>query len=173
MKRAESVPKDDKLFRSFVDFCSSQPCALCMSGLFPPPTVAPLVLPLFLSDSTFSLCLSTHCHAAIKYTVYLIRALILKRGSNKETDTVFTSIIISKIRYDISAYGSNSKTIEKNNRILERCHEKGFSPTKRQRTSHLERRRQQTRAKHYEEPKASTSRLSHQIEKQEQSFPSI
>ena len=68
--------------------------------------------------------------ASLRSLLYIIRDLKLKHKTEKEIDTVFNALIISKIRYGISTYGSDTKTVDKLTRFLERCHEKGFSPTK-------------------------------------------
>lgn len=162
MKRAESVPKDDKLFGSFVDFCSSQPCALCVCKAY-------FLLTLFLLSSSLSffwfyllsLSLSTHC----------LKSISQRRPLSKTQLTQF-SHPSSSLKFVLTFPHTVAipNQLQKNNRIFERWYEKGFSMTKRQRTSHPERRRQRTRAKHFHEPKASTSRLSHPTKKQEQSF---
>ena len=68
--------------------------------------------------------------ASLRSLLYVIRDIKLKNKTDKEIDTVFNALIISKIRYGISTYGSDSKTIDKLTTFLQRCHEKGFSPTK-------------------------------------------
>jgi hypothetical protein len=68
--------------------------------------------------------------ASLRSLLYIIRDLKLKQKTEKEIDTVFNALIISKIRYGISTYGSDTKTIDKISTFLQRCHDKGFSPHK-------------------------------------------
>ena len=68
--------------------------------------------------------------ASLRSLLYIIRDLKLKNKTDKEIDIVFNALIISKIRYGISTYGSDTKTIDKLSTFLQRCHEKGLSPTK-------------------------------------------
>ena len=66
----------------------------------------------------------------LRSLLYIIRDIKLSRKTDKEIDTIFNALIISKIRYGISTYGSDSKTIDKISKFLHRCHEKGYSPKK-------------------------------------------
>ena len=68
--------------------------------------------------------------ATLRSHLYIIKDLRLQNKSKKEIDTVFSAIIISKVRYGISTYASDSKSLDKINNFLVRCHEKGYTSTK-------------------------------------------
>jgi len=91
------------------------------------------------STNILGICFQSNCSfrahrkrliATLRSHLYIIRDLKLNKRSEKEIDTVFNALIISKIRYGISTYGSDIKTLDKINHFLVRCHEKGFSPRK-------------------------------------------
>jgi hypothetical protein len=68
--------------------------------------------------------------ATLRSHLYIIRDLKLKNKSQKDIDTVFSSLIVSKIRYGISTYASDAKSLEKIHSFLLRCHEKGYTSIK-------------------------------------------
>jgi hypothetical protein len=68
--------------------------------------------------------------AFLRSQLYVIRDLKLKNKTQKEVDTVFNSLIISKVRYGISTYASDIKSLEKIHKFLTRCYEKGYTSLK-------------------------------------------
>ena len=68
--------------------------------------------------------------ATLHSYLYIIRDLKLKNKSQKEIDTVFNSLIVSKVRYGISTYASDIKSFEKIHAFLHRCYEKGYTTIK-------------------------------------------
>lgn len=68
--------------------------------------------------------------ATLRSYLYIIRDLRHKNKSQKEIDTVFNALIISRVRYGIATYASDIKSLEKIHTFLERCHEKGYTSIK-------------------------------------------
>ena len=62
----------------------------------------------------------------LKRTLYIIRDLKLNNFTPNSIDTVFHSLITSRIRYGLSVYGSDRAVIKKLDHFLDRCFDKGF-----------------------------------------------
>lgn len=65
--------------------------------------------------------------ATLRSHLYIIRDLKHNNKTQKEIDTVFNSLIVSKVRYGISTYASDIKSLDKIHAFLIRCHEKGYT----------------------------------------------
>lgn len=65
----------------------------------------------------------------LKRLLYIIRDLKLNHLPQHDINKVFQALIVSRIRYGISVYGSDPAVMTKLNYFLHRCHEKGFSST--------------------------------------------
>lgn len=68
--------------------------------------------------------------AKLKRSLYVIRDLKLANTRGCDIDTVFNALIISRIRYGISVYGSDPQTISKLDAFLQKCHEKRYCSQK-------------------------------------------
>jgi hypothetical protein len=64
--------------------------------------------------------------ATLKSTLYFIKDMKLHGYSNKETDIIFESLIISRIRYGISVYGCDYEAIKTLDNFLIKCYDKGY-----------------------------------------------
>ena len=76
--------------------------------------------------------------ATLRSHLYIIRDLRLNKKTQKEIDTVFNSLIVSKVRYGISTYASDVKSLLKIHTFLTRCYEKGYTSIKHSAHSILE-----------------------------------
>lgn len=77
----------------------------------------------FQSDCSFR----KHCRSLLSHlrgTLYYLKDLKLNDISIGEIDKVFHSLIISRIQYGLSVYGSDTSSLRKLDRFLERCYEK-------------------------------------------------
>ena len=68
--------------------------------------------------------------AILRSHLYILRDLKHNNKTQKEIDTVFNTLIISKIRYGISTYASDTKSLEKIHAFLQRCYDKGYTSIK-------------------------------------------
>ena len=84
---------------------------------------------LFQSDCSFRLH-RKRLLATLRSHLYFIRDLKHNNKSYKEINTVFDSLIVSKVRYGISTYASDLKLLQKIDTFLKRCHKKGYTTTK-------------------------------------------
>ena len=64
---------------------------------------------------------------SLKRSLYVIRDLRLAQTTTENIDRVFEAIIISKIRYGISVYGSDMNSLKRIDHFLERCNRKGWT----------------------------------------------
>lgn len=62
----------------------------------------------------------------LKRLLYVIRDLKIARTKSADIDTVFKAIIVSRIRYGISVYGSDPQTIAKLDAFLKKCYDKRY-----------------------------------------------
>lgn len=113
-------------------FClNNSPCCQCRfdDNRFQVVSTARILGITFQSNCRFT----DHCKNLIrvlKMTLYTIRDLKLNDKSIRDIDSVFQSLILSRIRYCISVYGSDRDTISKLDHFLERCYEKKFCSQK-------------------------------------------
>ena len=69
-------------------------------------------------------CTLLLCH--LRSLLYLFKDLKLKSVSLKEISRCFDAIVVSRIRYGISVYGSDAGALKKIDAFLERCYAKGY-----------------------------------------------
>ena len=65
--------------------------------------------------------------STLKSTLFYLKDARLHGATIDEINLLFQSLIISRIRYGISVYGSDHNALEKVNKFLVRCNEKGYS----------------------------------------------
>lgn len=84
---------------------------------------------------------TNHCKSLIrclKRNLYTLRDLKLKNYPSTDINKIFDALILSRIRYCISVYGSDNDAIRKIDMFLKRCHEKGYSNQEHSATSILQ-----------------------------------
>ena len=70
-----------------------------------------------------------HCHRLVndlRRLLYILRDLKLNGVPTDNIHLIFESLILSRVRYGLSVYGSDSISLRKIDRFLERCYEKNF-----------------------------------------------
>ena len=80
-----------------------------------------------------NLLFTEHCKILIRHlkrTLYVIRDLKINQMASKEIDIIFNSLIVSKVRYGLSVYGSDQKALRKLDKFFEKCCERGYSSGK-------------------------------------------
>lgn len=63
---------------------------------------------------------------SLKSTLFYLKDARLHGATIDDVNLLFESLIISRIRYGISVYGSDHNALEKMNKFLVRCSEKGY-----------------------------------------------
>lgn len=79
----------------------------------------------FQSDCSFR----KHCHRLVsnlRRQLYILRDLKLNGIPTSNIHLIFESLIISRVRYGLSIYGSDVTSLRKIERFLERCYQKNF-----------------------------------------------
>ena len=80
---------------------------------------------LFQEDCSFR----GHCRrllSVLRSTLYLLKDMKLKNASIEDIHLVFESLILSRIRYCLSVYGSDTASMKKIDKFLQKCFEKKF-----------------------------------------------
>jgi len=67
-----------------------------------------------------------HLIRQLKRCLYIIKDLKLQNMPSSDTDKVFDSLILSRIRYGISIYGSDNNSLKKIDAFLDTCHTKKY-----------------------------------------------
>ena len=73
-----------------------------------------------------------HCRrlvSELRRQLYIFKDLKLSNIPLRDIYTIFDSLIVSRIRYGLSIYGSDTKSIRRIDRFLERCFEKNLCPS--------------------------------------------
>lgn len=118
-----------------------------------------LCVPLNLEDkdqiNILGVTFQTNCHFSIhvknllnflRRSIYIIRDLKLNSFSQDKIDQVFDSLILSRIRYCISVYGSDKHSLDKIDKLLDSCFRHGH--TSKRHSAHDILQREDTRLAH-------------------------
>ena len=68
-----------------------------------------------------------HLIGNLKRVLYVIKDLQLDRFRSQDIDRVFDALVLSRVRYGISVYGSDWRTIKKVDTFLTKCFQKGYT----------------------------------------------
>lgn len=84
----------------------------------------------FQTDMSFSSHV-TQLLRNLRRMCYIMKDMKLASATDDEIDQIFESLIISRIRYGLSIYGSDSQSLKKVDHFLGRCYEKKYCKYKR------------------------------------------
>jgi hypothetical protein len=74
-----------------------------------------------------------HCHRLLsefRSSLFLLKDLKINGFSTNDIHHVFESLVISRVRYGLSIFGSDSTSLKDIDKFLQKCYEKGYSKTK-------------------------------------------
>ena len=111
-----------------IRFClNKQPFCRCTydSACYEEVTVTNILGIRFQSSCEFTLH-RRHLIRQLKRCLYIIKDLKLQNMSTSDINKVFDSLVLSRIRYGISIYGSDTNSLRKIDAFLDTCHTKKY-----------------------------------------------